>query len=91
MKVVVADDCITEVPVPNKVEPAVYVVPSTGVGVVALVLLTTKYPVGAEAAAVKLPEIELDDIELNERLVGWSEGEVQGAGGVQVYVKPNDG
>ena len=45
-------------------------VPSTGEGGVELVLLTTKYPLGEDAAAEKLPLIEEDDIELNERLVG---------------------
>ena len=49
-------------------------VPSIGDGGLGLVLLTTKYPLGDEAAAVKLPEIELDEIELNDGFVGWSIG-----------------
>lgn len=69
VKLVDDEACTTEVPVPKVVDPEEYVVPSTGVGGVALVLLTTKYPLGAEAAAVKEADTEEFEIELNVKFV----------------------
>ena len=47
---------------PIAFEPAVYDVPVTGAGCELVVVLTTKYPVGADVAAVNKPVI-VDKVE----------------------------
>ena len=83
-------ESLTLVPAPKVVLPMAYDVPSTGVGGVALVLLTTRYLLGAGEAAVKLPESEVVVTELKTVAEASADGVVQGGntGGVQVNVSP---
>ena len=63
---------------PKALEPTVYAVPSVGVGAVGLVLLTTKYLLGAGSAAVKEPVNEVVPTVGNVNAVGASVGVTQG-------------
>jgi len=76
---------------PNAELPTEYVVPLAGlVGGVEVEVLTTRYPVGTEAEAVNDPETEPAKEE-SVSDVGWAVGDVQGTGGVQVYLLPLPG
>ena len=54
--------------------------PSTGVGAVELVLLNTRYPLGAGDATVKEPLTEVVVSPDNTKLVGWAVGVEHGLG-----------
>ncbi|RYE16609.1 MAG: hypothetical protein EOP51_25475, partial [Sphingobacteriales bacterium] len=70
-----------------------YTVPFTGVGGVALRLLTTRYLLGAGLAAVKAPLSDVVVTDENVKALAKAVGVVHGesVGGVKVNVSPDGG